>query len=57
MPTVVLKERINPREEPKVARKEKRTFVAKPVKGKVDYKSLRKGIMERFPDTIAYLAK
>jgi len=52
-----LKERINPREEPKVARKEKRTFVAKPVKGKVDYKSLRKGIMERFPDTIAYLAK
>jgi hypothetical protein len=40
----------------KTARK-KRTFVAKPVRGKIDFKALRQGIIDRFPKTIAYLAK
>jgi len=39
------------------ARKQKRAFVAKPVRGKIDFKALRKSIKARFPLTIAYLAK
>ncbi len=38
------------------SRKQKRIFVAKPVRGKIDYKALRRAIMGRFPKTLAYLA-
>ena len=41
----------------KTTRKQKRVFAAKPVRGKIDFKALRQGIMDRFPKTIAYLAK
>ena len=37
--------------------RKKRTFIAKPVRGKINFKALRQGIMDRFPKTIAYLSK
>ena len=37
--------------------KEKRVFIAKPVRGKINFKALRQSIIDRFPETIAYLAK
>jgi hypothetical protein len=52
MAATVLKERTPA----KTARK-KRTFVAKPVRGKINFKALRQGIIGRFPKAIAYLAK
>ena len=56
MSAVALKERSAVRAQ-KPVRKQKRTFVAKPVQGKIDFKALRQGIMSRFPKTIAHLAK
>ena len=56
MTAVALKERPAVRVQ-KPARKQKRTFVAKPVQGPIDFKALRQGIMRRFPKTIAHLAK
>ena len=57
MTAVAFRERPVVRQEPAVARKQKRTFVAKPVRGKIDYKAVRRTIMGRFPKTLAYLAK
>jgi hypothetical protein len=57
MSAVALKERPAVRVQSKIARKQKRTFVAKPVRGKIDFKSLRQAIIGRFPKTIAHLAK
>jgi hypothetical protein len=56
MTAFALKER-NVGEQPKAARKQKRTFVAKPPRGEINFKSLRKAIVGRFPKTIAHLAK
>jgi hypothetical protein len=52
-----LKERPSVRSQTKAAGKQKRTFVAKPVRGKIDFKALRRSIIGRFPKTIAHLAK
>jgi hypothetical protein len=55
MSAQALKER-HVRVQPK-ARKQKRTFIAKPVRGEIDFKALRESIIARFPKTIAHLAK
>lgn len=52
MAATVLRERTPAKTAPK-----KRTFVAKPVRGKINFKALRQGIIDRFPKTIAHLAK
>jgi hypothetical protein len=57
MATIALKERPAVRAQPQVARKQKRTFIAKPVRGVIDFKALRRSIVARFPNTIAHLAK
>ena len=57
MSAVALKERPVVRQEQTAPRKQKRTFVAKPSRGEVDFKALRRSIMTRFPKTLAYLAK
>lgn len=57
MSAVALRERPVVREQSKTASKQKRTFVAKPVRGQIDYKALRKNVKQRFPQTIAHLAK
>ena len=44
-----------------VARNERATnkpvYPAKPTQGPIDYAALRKGVMKRFPKTLAYLAR
>jgi hypothetical protein len=57
MTATAVKERPAVGAQPKAARKQKRTFIAKPVRGKIDFKALRQSITARFPKTIAYLAK
>jgi len=57
MSALALKERPVARQEQKAARKRKRTFVAKPARGEINFKALRQSIMGRFPRTLAYLAK
>lgn len=57
MTAVALKERPVATQEPKAARKQKRTFVAKPAQGEINFKAMRRSITGRFPKTLAYLAK
>jgi hypothetical protein len=57
MTAVALKERPAVRGADTATRKSKRTFVAKPTTGKIDFKKMRRTIMGRFPKTLAYLAK
>jgi hypothetical protein len=57
MSAVALRERPVVREQSKAASKQKRAFVAKPVRGEIDFKALRKNVKQRFPQTIAHLAK